>query len=208
VSDEVDRILDILDVGLQTSAEHGYGTDDRNGLCARCQRNDPMPEGDLCAGCRAFLLGDSDDDPAQRRANRSAFPIWPRAMSAAMSAEAFGASLRRASEMMGPAATAIGRAVLDEALRRHVEPPVVVIRRAYVRRIPDGAVMHDREIVSATHHVVKAGDIGWRWQVLVTVRDHTNGSITEHRMNRGWCRDWSDANKAAIAAERAFTDDP
>lgn len=68
MSAEVDRILDILDVGLQTSAEHGYGTDRDAGQCARCQCHEPMPDGDLCAGCRAFLLGDSDDDPT--------IPVW------------------------------------------------------------------------------------------------------------------------------------
>lgn len=63
MSAEAERILDVLDVGLQTSAETGYGTDHDPERCARCQRHDPMPDGDLCPGCRTFLLGDSDDDP-------------------------------------------------------------------------------------------------------------------------------------------------
>lgn len=74
----VDRVLDAIDVGLQRAGsvfdlgpgEQGYGTDRNPERCARCQRHDPAEGGDLCAGCRAFLLGDTDDDPirpARRR---------------------------------------------------------------------------------------------------------------------------------------------
>lgn len=56
-----DRILELIDAGLQSSDEHGYGHDNR-GLCARCQRQKPA-EGEFCAGCRSFLLEDSDEDP-------------------------------------------------------------------------------------------------------------------------------------------------
>lgn len=57
-----DDILDLIDAGLQSSTEHGYGTDPNPDLCARRCGNKPA-DGDLCAGCRAFLLGDSDEDP-------------------------------------------------------------------------------------------------------------------------------------------------
>ena len=70
MSGTVDRILDVLDVGLQTSTETGYGTDHDAERCARCQRHDPAEGGDLCPGCRAFLLGDSDDDPTASQMGR------------------------------------------------------------------------------------------------------------------------------------------
>lgn len=60
---QVDSILDVIDAGLQSSSDHGYGTDHRPEACARCQRHDPVEGGDLCEGCRAFLLGDVDEDP-------------------------------------------------------------------------------------------------------------------------------------------------
>ena len=67
MSASIDRILDVLDVGLQTSDEHGYGTDLNGDACARCQRHEPAEGGDLCTGCRAFLLGDTNEDPAPVR---------------------------------------------------------------------------------------------------------------------------------------------
>lgn len=66
MADTVDRILDALDVGLQASRETGYGTDRGGDRCARCQQTEPDGDGDLCAPCRAFLLGDTDDDPKVR----------------------------------------------------------------------------------------------------------------------------------------------
>lgn len=65
MSARVDRILDVLDVGLQGSPEHGYpeATDDPT-RCARCLSTPPA-DGDLCGPCRSFLLGDTDHDPSQ-----------------------------------------------------------------------------------------------------------------------------------------------
>lgn len=64
MSDSIDKILDIIDAGLQSSPEIGYGhTDTSRNSCARCQLNEPVEGGDLCIGCRRFLLGDSDEDP-------------------------------------------------------------------------------------------------------------------------------------------------
>lgn len=62
MSAKLDAVLDLIDGGLQSSRERGYGTD-IPGLCARCQRYEPEPDGALCAGCRAFLLGDIGKDP-------------------------------------------------------------------------------------------------------------------------------------------------
>lgn len=57
----VDDILDVIDAGLQSSSEAGEQFDPE--MCARCQRGPLADDRGLCAGCRAFLLGDSDRDP-------------------------------------------------------------------------------------------------------------------------------------------------
>lgn len=62
----LDRALAALDAGLQSSPERGSGTDTFPDRCARCQTAEPGDGGDLCAGCRAFLLGDADTDPSVR----------------------------------------------------------------------------------------------------------------------------------------------
>ena len=68
MSDKTDEILGIIDGGLQSSSEPGFGDDYRRDRCVRCQRNDPADDGDLCDGCRAFLLDDSDEDPKNETA--------------------------------------------------------------------------------------------------------------------------------------------
>ncbi len=63
----VDRILDIIDTGLQTPApDPSFGEVSPPNVegCARCGAPPADEGGDFCAGCRAFLLGDSDTDPA------------------------------------------------------------------------------------------------------------------------------------------------
>lgn len=65
-----DRILDIIDAGLQSSTEGGEAVDLWPDYCARCQDADRPDDGDLCHDCRAFLLGDSDDDPITRIATQ------------------------------------------------------------------------------------------------------------------------------------------
>lgn len=64
-SSKVDRILETIDAGLQTPVPDptfGEVSPVNNGRCARCQQHEAA-DGDLCPGCRAYLLGDSDDDP-------------------------------------------------------------------------------------------------------------------------------------------------
>lgn len=63
MSDRLERVLEVLDGAGQTSTEEGYGTDWNPGHCARCQRHAPAEGGELCPGCRAFLLDDTDVDP-------------------------------------------------------------------------------------------------------------------------------------------------
>lgn len=71
MSDRLDRALAALDVGLQSSDETGYDDEGypfdeisyRPDLCARCEVYPHAVDRDLCAGCRLFLLGDSELDP-------------------------------------------------------------------------------------------------------------------------------------------------
>lgn len=71
----LDRVLAVLDgaehqhsdeQGLPagTSMEDGLAAPDDPTLCARCQRHPLGADGELCGGCRAFLLGDSDPQAA------------------------------------------------------------------------------------------------------------------------------------------------
>lgn len=66
----VDRILDLLDNAHQHPGGFGYGTDHDDRLCARCQRHQ-RHGGELCAGCRAWLLGDTEVDPVPRQLRSS-----------------------------------------------------------------------------------------------------------------------------------------
>ena len=64
-SERVDRILDVIDAGLQSSPEASYGEISYGDkTCVRCRSTDLEPSGEFCGPCRAFLLGDSEDDPA------------------------------------------------------------------------------------------------------------------------------------------------
>ena len=63
----VDRILDVIDAGLQTPAPDptfGEVSPTVHDRCVRCQTRPPAG-GDFCGPCRAFLLG--DDPPEPRR---------------------------------------------------------------------------------------------------------------------------------------------
>lgn len=73
-----DRILDLIDNELQSSHEPACDASSPD-LCARCQCHESAEGGDLCAGCRAWMLEDSDEDPKdperfwwERRAERAA----------------------------------------------------------------------------------------------------------------------------------------
>jgi hypothetical protein len=70
MSSNVDRILKAIDAGLQTpmpDPTFGEQAPINHGRCARCETNPPAKDGDLCSGCRAFLLGDADVDPMMTR---------------------------------------------------------------------------------------------------------------------------------------------
>jgi hypothetical protein len=69
MADRLTKVLEVLDVGLQSSSDHGFGTDSAPGRCARCRTSDPVTDGDLCAACRSFLLEDTNDDPMVRNPN-------------------------------------------------------------------------------------------------------------------------------------------
>lgn len=64
VSQRLDRALTALDVGLQSSPESTMFSDVAptiSGLCARCDRRDPVDGSEFCGPCRGFLLGDGPD---------------------------------------------------------------------------------------------------------------------------------------------------
>lgn len=66
MSERLSRVLDVIDAGLQTpmpDPTYGEVSPTVSQRCARCERHDPVEGGDLCEGCRSFLLGDSNDDP-------------------------------------------------------------------------------------------------------------------------------------------------
>ena len=103
-----DRALAAIDAGLQTSAEHGYGTDHWPDQCARCQQHPPVADGSLCAGCRTYLLGDTDTDP------RATWVPRPGTM------EADAAELQRAVRELATALAA-AMAPIIEAFQRVAE---------------------------------------------------------------------------------------
>lgn len=74
-----DDIVALIDNGLQSSDEHGYGLD--NGRCVRCQRREPAESSAWCEPCRTFLLSE-EEQPAEQLnsfasylAGRAALPV-------------------------------------------------------------------------------------------------------------------------------------
>lgn len=64
-----ERIIDLIDDGLQSSAELSYG-DDVEGTCVRDGCREPAAGGgNFCGECRAFMLEDTDIDPVAERRN-------------------------------------------------------------------------------------------------------------------------------------------
>lgn len=60
-----DRILDLLDNTLESTPETSYGhPTPPDGVCPRCVRRRAAEGSTWCAGCRAWMLGDTDVDPA------------------------------------------------------------------------------------------------------------------------------------------------
>lgn len=74
MSRSTDRILAAIDAGLQSSLDDAYGENDiraynyvpvpATATCVRCDT--VLEDGDLCEPCRAFMLGETDVDPAAR----------------------------------------------------------------------------------------------------------------------------------------------
>lgn len=67
MSESVQRILDLLDSSNQVSmSREVFGLDPAPLKCVRCYLHRPVLDGDICKGCREFLLEDSDYDPKPR----------------------------------------------------------------------------------------------------------------------------------------------
>lgn len=69
MADRITKILDVLDTGLQSSPESDMYRDVApivHDGCTRC-RGVQAEDSEFCAGCRSFLLGDSDVDPTAPR---------------------------------------------------------------------------------------------------------------------------------------------
>lgn len=71
-----DRILRAIDGGLQSSTETASTEPlDDPAACVRCTDRQPVEGSDFCGPCRAWMLGDSANDPArptpQRRYEQS-----------------------------------------------------------------------------------------------------------------------------------------
>lgn len=64
----LDRVLEVLDAGPQSSSETGARLGDPH-RCARCLATDRAPQSEFCAECRAFLLEDSTEDPVKEELN-------------------------------------------------------------------------------------------------------------------------------------------
>jgi hypothetical protein len=70
VSRNLEKAFEVLDVGAQGTTDGGFAVDHRPDLCARCQGEPPAGDGDLCGGCRAFLLGDGPEPAPASPAHR------------------------------------------------------------------------------------------------------------------------------------------
>jgi hypothetical protein len=73
----VDDIVNLIDAGLIEADSDGPRPDPR---CWRCQkvevRDGRACDGRACDGCRAWMLGETDEDPTGRRPRRTETPNW------------------------------------------------------------------------------------------------------------------------------------
>lgn len=63
----IDRVLDVIDTGLQTpmpDPSFGEISPRVSTRCARCDYRDPGDDSEFCDACRAYLLGDAPEPPA------------------------------------------------------------------------------------------------------------------------------------------------
>jgi hypothetical protein len=69
----VDDIVNLIDAGLM--AEDTVDGPNRDPRCWRCQKVE-VRDGHACDGCRAWMLGETDEDPTGRRPRRTETPNW------------------------------------------------------------------------------------------------------------------------------------
>lgn len=67
-SDRVNHILQAIDAGLQSPDPTvvAITTAPRASTCWRCSKHKTTRDSGLCEGCRAWMAGECDDDPAER----------------------------------------------------------------------------------------------------------------------------------------------
>jgi hypothetical protein len=68
----VDDIVNLIDAGLIEADRDGPRPDPR---CWRCQKIE-VRDGRACDGCRAWMLGETDEDPTGRQPRRTETPNW------------------------------------------------------------------------------------------------------------------------------------
>jgi hypothetical protein len=122
-----ERALAAIDAGLQSSPEHGYGTDVWPDRCARCQLHPPVADGSLCAGCRTYLLGDTDTDPRMVAVHGQLTPEQAEALVAVFRniVDAFNEAMRGLAEALTSIGTGMAEWLADvqAALERIEVPP-------------------------------------------------------------------------------------
>jgi hypothetical protein len=110
-----ERALAAIDAGLQSSPEHGYGTDVWPDRCARCQLHPPVADGSLCAGCRTYLLGDTDTDPRMVAVHGQLTPEQAEALVAVFRniVDAFNEAMRGLAEALTSIGTGMAEWLAD-----------------------------------------------------------------------------------------------
>lgn len=180
----VDKVLELIDGGLQSSSERGYVSVavDR---CPRCVSREPCDGSEFCGPCRAFLLGDGPDtsfpaadarfselsaawDETRRVLQEPVDELAARFATFGEAAAGMGATLRAAVERIA------------EALGEYIDPETDDLM---VDRLADYLARDDSRHDELIHFAVATaplaalhGEAAWTWLadlVLVCVTERT-----------------------------------
>ena len=175
----VDKVLELIDGGLQSSSERGYVSVavDR---CPRCVSREPCDGSEFCGPCRAFLLGDGPDtsfppadarfselsaawDETRRVLQEPVDELAARFATFGRAAAGVAVSLRLAAERIA------------EALGEYIDPEtgdLMVDRLAgYLARDDSRHDMYIRFAVTGAPAAWVHGEAAWTWLASV-VRIH------------------------------------